>query len=541
MPSGPWLSVSWLSLSGLTSRIKARVSYRTVAGGLSVALHLALLLVIVFSGGRRDGIDSGDVPTSQLLLIEALNADHRDGVDLPPVEPSLSTPDIESTLHADNTPPASPPNEVVAQDVIDATASPPVAPEPAPESTAITTTPAESRPRVSMSYSEKTQLTKQLAKLAEASITKPQAQVSWEQDGRQYSATFIQQRANEGTALDRVIAEVSTSDRGKQLTTRLNLKRLAFSQFTQMVDHWDPMVQIHDDTIVGRFHSNSQFNLMYDSRTAPQFLGKVTTAARSFNTESNGRRRDSDIFRGGIEMDAGRIGLPEELKPFEWAPREEGARVHELTNDTRIRFYADGSYTLRTRESADTQYVNSPSTHPVYFIAGRGVELFVKGTLAGKVLIYSPERIVIEGSLTYAHDPRTTPNATDYLGLVCDRYVEVAPPGVTGPGDVEINAAIFAGRRFVVTSIDNPRTATLRIYGSLAAGTLSATEPRYATKIDYDGRFETRRPPGFPSTNRFEVDEWDGQWVETAQHRALDSQHGERAVDVSEPSTAGSF
>jgi hypothetical protein len=47
----------------------------------------------------------------------------------------------------------------------------------------------------------------------------------------------------------------------------------------------------------------------------------------------------------------------------------------------------------------------------------------------------------------------------------------------------------------------------------LAAGTISATEPRYATKIDYDSRFERQRPPGFPSTNRYEVAAWDGQWT----------------------------
>ncbi len=47
--------------------------------------------------------------------------------------------------------------------------------------------------------------------------------------------------------------------------------------------------------------------------------------------------------------------------------------------------------------------------------------------------------------------------ADDYLGIVSDRVVEVAPPGITGGGDLEIDAAIYAGRRFVVTAIDHPR------------------------------------------------------------------------------------
>jgi hypothetical protein len=144
--------------------------------------------------------------------------------------------------------------------------------------------------------------------------------------------------------------------------------------------------------------------------------------------------------------------------------------------------------------------------------------LSVEGVVAGKVLIYSPHRLVVDGSLTYAHDPRESGESPDYLGLVCDKYIMIAPPSVTGAGDLEINAAMFAGRRFVVSNINfrrvARRSATLRIYGSLSAGSMSASEPRYAMRLEYDSRFENRRPPGFPSTNRFEVDQWNGEWTE---------------------------
>jgi hypothetical protein len=83
---------------------------------------------------------------------------------------------------------------------------------------------------------------------------------------------------------------------------------------------------------------------------------------------------------------------------------------------------------------------------------------------------------------------------------------------VTGPGDLEIHAAIYAKRRFIVTNEYVPEDATLLIYGSLTAGSLSATEPRYATKIEFDPRFERIRPPGFPMTDRYEIDAWNAQW-----------------------------
>jgi hypothetical protein len=55
------------------------------------------------------------------------------------------------------------------------------------------------------------------------------------------------------------------------------------------------------------------------------------------------------------------------------------------------------------------------------------------------------------------------------------------------------------------------------MYGSVAAGSLSATEPRFRTEIEFDGRLEDARPPGFPVTDRYEVVAWDGRWAAEAQ------------------------
>ena len=47
------------------------------------------------------------------------------------------------------------------------------------------------------------------------------------------------------------------------MKTRLSLKRLAFSHFTQLVNHWDPNIRLHDDVIDGRFHSNTEIGLAF--------------------------------------------------------------------------------------------------------------------------------------------------------------------------------------------------------------------------------------------------------------------------------------
>ena len=495
----------------MSDHFDPRVSRKVRGGILSAALHVGLLLVIL-SGGRHDGLHTCTTRRRRWSCCWTRDeADRSDDVELPPMEPAVPMPVSEEQLYAAIEGLATPPADVIAPELAEFTPlNEPSSAVKEPDSISYGKIPAT----IAMSDAEKAALSQRLERLAEESLEALRTEVSWQQDGKQYSAVLIREPANNGTALERVIARVSTSDRGKHLTTMVNLRRLAFSHFTQMVDFWNPMVQLHDDEIVGRFHSNSQLKLLYDSRTAPKFLGKVTTAARSFDMESHGRKRDSDIFRGGRETRTGRIELPESVQPFEWAPKDVSAKIHEFTSDTHIRFFRDGSYTWRTRESTESEYSTSLPNIPCISSPAPQTTLYVQGVVAGTVLIYSPQRIVIEGSLTYARDPRDAPDSTDYLGLVSNKFVEVAPPRVTGPGDLEIHAAIFAGRRFVVTNIDHPRSATLRIYGSLAAGSLTATEPRYATKIEYDSRFEHQRPPGIPSTNRYEAADWDGQWAE---------------------------
>ncbi len=492
-------------------------SRQVVAGAITALLHLGLFLVILSTSGRFDGLHEGETPITRLLLLESPRAIRRNGIDTPPrlpdtpelqpLEPlsdNASRPPTAIAEPAETQDSAEPEDAAPVEWVVSATIESPATMVEAP-ATFVST------------QAEKSTLSEKLARLAEQLTKTPEAQISWEQEGRLYHAALALQPASSGIDFDHVIADVSAESGGRQFKTRIRFKRLAFSHYTQMIDRWDPMVQLHDDEIIGRFHVNSRFNLLYDRRITPVFLGKVTTAASSFSTEANGRRRESDIFRGGIETRTGRIELPEQLRPFDWAPREETPRIHELGNDTRIRFFADGSYSWRDRNTDAAEYLNEPTLQPVYFIAVRGATLYVQGVVSGRVLVYAPRRIVIEGSLTYAHDPRRTPDSTDYLGLVSDGYIEVASPHVTGPGDVAIHGALFAGRRFTVRDIDHSRSATLRILGSLTAGSVSASEPRYAMRIEYDNRFEHQRPPGFPSTNRFAAEDWSGQWVEASQ------------------------
>jgi hypothetical protein len=243
----------------------------------------------------------------------------------------------------------------------------------------------------------------------------------------------------------------------------------------------------------------------------------VTTAAHSVNYgDRPGYVRRSAIFLGGLETGVRSIPFPQRYVPF---PADAGAgedRVRYFAEDVRITFDADGSYRWRAIASGSEERSAEISAESTYLIAAAKAELHVEGTVNGKVLLYSPERIVVESNLVYAQDPATTPEADDYLGLVSDKYVEIAAPDVTGPGDLTVHAAIYAKRGFTVKGYGARGGALLDIYGSLTAGSISATEPRYRTRIRFDPRLEKLRPPAFPMTDRYEIESWDGVWREAA-------------------------
>jgi hypothetical protein len=504
---------------------------------LSVAVHLLLLLIVL---NNNTGL--GDLERLPVLLVEWIDEpestrDIRESETKNPVEDSAIRERVAPPSDSAAPQPAQhtaalaaaprhfdaasidPPTLLIEEDA--AAEVPPL------EDAQIPTPPVErikSEPRrIDLAPLQQLALQQRMLEAVESLRDGTSSEVSWVDEGREYQAKLMRDPSVGSMELEHVQVDISTaSPSGARMRTQLTLKRLAFSQFSQMVDRWDPQVQLHDDVVIGRFHSNSPFYIGLDSTATPTFSGKVTTAARGFRIGLNEkRRRREDMFQGGLQTFTGRIELPKEARPFFGQPIDNDAHVHTFGEDAYILFQPEGRYSWRSRSSDNVESASYPADEPAYFVAAKGVTLNVKGTIDGKVLVYSPERIVIEGSLLYASDPRSDSDSDDFLGLVSDKYVEIARPYVTGRGDLNIQAAIFARRRFNVRDIDFGRRALLSIYGSLTAGTLSATEPRYATKIEFDPRFDRLRPPGFPATNRFEVASSAEAWTESEEHASL--------------------
>jgi hypothetical protein len=335
----------------------------------------------------------------------------------------------------------------------------------------------------------------------------------WEAKGQTYTAIFRHQPAASPTGLDEMVVEISTERDGRTLTTEMRMRRLAFSSFAQFVDYWDPRVAIHDDELDGRFHTNTSFNVSSSRGVTPKFRGKVTTAAYEVrNIDRFPFLDEESIFSAGIEMGVDVIRLPRSFAVFFSPASEDSSHIQILTEETWVTFHRDGSFSWRTKSAPQVVHQRRLPDEPFYIVGGKKAVIHVKGVVNGIVLVYSAKKIIIDDDLLYASLPELSSDADDYLGLVSEKDIDIADPKVTGPGDLTIYASILARGRFRVRRLWTRNEGTLSIYGSLSVGSLSATEPRYATRIQFDKRLEKRRPPNFPMTDRFEIVDWDRKW-----------------------------
>ena len=77
--------------------------------------------------------------------------------------------------------------------------------------------------------------------------------IAWKDAGQEYTAVLRKVPADGAMGMEHLVVEISTEQNGTKMSTEMRMARLAFSNFAQFVDHWDPSVQIHDDEIGGRF------------------------------------------------------------------------------------------------------------------------------------------------------------------------------------------------------------------------------------------------------------------------------------------------
>lgn len=335
----------------------------------------------------------------------------------------------------------------------------------------------------------------------------------WE-DKNQLFETIISRMTPESSMdHEELTIDISTQENGNDISTNIRMKRMAFSNYAHFIDYWDPMVAVHDDEIDGRFHSNTNFLISRSNGIKPKFTGKVTTSGYEVKSAGTFPIFNFDaIFAGGLETGVKEILFPENFSPIATDSAKARVSIHQIKEETWIKFLEDGTYNWKEKSTQKIINKKIPQDGSHFIVGEKKSKIHLNGVLRGKVLVYSRGKIIIENDLTYALNPELFEYSKDYLGIVSQKNIEIAHPSITGLGDLKIYGAIYAKGRFRIPNRRKDGEATLYIYGSLSAGSISATEPRYATKVVFDKRFENQRPPNFPLTNRYEITKWKRSW-----------------------------
>jgi len=500
---------------------------------LSALLHL-LLLEKWLPGGSLDEHANAPPPleialrvpaeagntatTTESRLTAARTAEAAGVVDIPSQPPPAATVTVTANpapppepTRPDNRPTSvaqtAPPTPALPQEALPDRASDtnPLATAPQTQSLPSAPTPTRSLPPT-IHAKLAAQLDELLADPERALATKHRVAVDadWE-----FTVSVTERTPSTPVQTDQLTVHLDTQTGGQALSTSLQMNKLAFSYFAQFVDRWDDDVWLAHDEVIGRFHSNSRIRVDTDPKVRPSFHGPVTVAGRV----TGGRGLlDPSIFRAGLTTHVRPIPMPtisRELQDLGSGTLPPDHRLLTFSTNTAIEFLGNAG----VRWESDQGHTDQEPHWPILFlVAQKGVTLSVRGTVAGQVLVYSPHTVLISGSLVYAQPPDQNPASADLLGLVSEGAVMVAPPAVTGPGDLIVHAAIYAQRRFGIQQFRARQHATFTILGSLTAGSLSATEPRYRTRILHDQRLTAQRPPLFPQTAEWTAEPLPREW-----------------------------
>jgi hypothetical protein len=76
--------------------------------------------------------------------------------------------------------------------------------------------------------------------------------LQWKHQGQDYVATVKALRTADDQSIEEVIVAISTEIGGRTLSTEMRMRRLAFSNYAQFINRWDPNVGFHDDELATR-------------------------------------------------------------------------------------------------------------------------------------------------------------------------------------------------------------------------------------------------------------------------------------------------
>ena len=257
----------------------------------------------------------------------------------------------------------------------------------------------------------------------------------------------------------------------------------------------------------GPVHANTQFHFhsyLVNERGQTRFHDSASSTESSYNRYSGAV---NPIFDNGLVLNA----PAQSTTSVDFNQLKAAAEI-VFDGATAITLAGGNMVVSNARRGWVNRVVPLPASGNVYVqtvttgaSSTRAGDVLLSGPsgLNGRLTIVADRDIQIVNHVRYANNPTSNPASTDALGLVANRHITVQP---NAPNNLEIFAHMIAAEGgfgvvdYTKTSLGD--RGVLTVYGGIvnktrqAVGTTSGTG--YRKNYQYDSRFHTRPPPGYP-------------------------------------------
>lgn len=272
------------------------------------------------------------------------------------------------------------------------------------------------------------------------------------------------------------------------------------------------------DEVHGPIHTNTRFGIV----GRPTFHGYATAIDPH---SSYGNYNDPD-FAGGTDFNAQERPLPEQSEMDRIVDLANSGDLAQFTEDIEVEYYLDSNDNgfVRIKKESDSTWTHNIEMQNFDGIISTTGKAKMRGVVNGQSTLHAVGDITIDGDIVYKTSPLDDSLSTDQLGIVgeSDIIVDNYAHQANGDSDITISASIMAMNGSFKASGIQPiepygYRGRLNLIGGMyqnvrgaiaASGELGNVTVGFTANYQYDPRFLTSAPPGFPRETQFSIRYW---------------------------------
>ncbi len=300
---------------------------------------------------------------------------------------------------------------------------------------------------------------------------------------------------------------VGTVKGRSKVIMRETVKQKTWAQYAMWMNNNNGIYFKQDEKLYGPVYSTEKLSFSGN----PEFFSDCKSVATTYGGSTN-----QCIFHNGFQR-----GVSNETMAKVSFSNLQNKATLQLSGTTSIAFSQTNILITNSRQGWTNQVVGTSSNSVIYVkttTAGdastRPGDIYVGGTLNGRITLVAERDFYITNHLYYSDNPKTNLLSTDALGMIAKRDINVT---TNAPDNLNIYAHMMAtglydtnittdGSFGAINYDTRPPSGFLTIHGGVvqddrgAVGTFSGTNlvSGFNKNYTYDTRFATDPPPEYP-------------------------------------------